>query len=121
SDDLKPYHEGVLAAIRERDPDNIAILGTPFWSQQVNQAALDPVAGDQLMYTVHFYSCDHTAVIRRQAEMAADAGLAIFVTEWGATLANGGTNGQGEVCTAEAELWHDFMDSRQISWTAWKL
>jgi endoglucanase len=118
---VKPYHEAVNAVIRERDADNIIIMGTPFWSQAVNQAADNPVAGDNLMYTVHFYSCEHQAAQRAQAEYAADRGLAIFVTEWGATVANGGTDPNGALCHEEAQLWHDFMNERQISWAAWKL
>src|SRR5690606_6261743 len=30
---LKPYHQAIISVIRERDPDNIIILGTPNWSQ----------------------------------------------------------------------------------------
>ncbi|HVZ35727.1 MAG TPA: glycoside hydrolase family 5 protein, partial [Polyangiaceae bacterium] len=53
---LKPYHIAVSGAIREKDPDNVIIMGTPTWSQNVNYAADDPVPGTNLMYTVHFYS-----------------------------------------------------------------
>jgi endoglucanase len=118
---VKPYHEAVSAVIREQDPDNIIIMGTPFWSQAVDEAAADPVAGTNLMYTVHFYSCEHGPVQRARAQNAFDAGLSIFVTEWGATAANGGTDASGPTCEDEAQLWHDFMDERGISWTAWKL
>lgn len=118
---VKPYHEAVSSVIRERDPDNIIILGTPFWSQQVNAAADDPVAGTNLMYTVHFYSCDHRGAQRQQAIDAANQQLAIFVTEWGATVANGGTDPNGTICLDEAQLWHDLMNERGISWAAWKL
>lgn len=118
---VKPYHERVVAALREVDPDNIVILGTPFWSQAVNQAADNPLAGENLMYTVHFYACEHQGTQRLQAEYASDRGLAIFVTEWGATAADGGTDPNGALCLDQAQLWHDFMNQRQISWTAWKL
>jgi endoglucanase len=118
---LKPYHQAVSAAIRERDPDNVIIMGTPVWSQNVHLAAADPVPGTNLMYTVHFYSCTHRAQQRALAQAAYDQGTAIFVTEWGATTADGGTMPQGQVCTEEAQAWHDFMDSAGISWTAWKL
>jgi endoglucanase len=121
SDVLKPYHEAVGASIRAQDPDNVIIMGTPQWSQLVNQAADDPIVGDNLMYTVHFYSCDHKAGIRNQAVYARSKQLPIFVTEWGATKADGGTDPNGMVCTDEAQLWHDFMNSENISWTAWKL
>jgi endoglucanase len=118
---VKPYHEAVSAVIRERDPDNIIIMGTPLWSQAVDQAARNPVLGTNLMYTVHFYSCDHGATQRAQAQFARSQQLAIFVTEWGATRADGGTDPNGMVCDVEAQLWHDFMNAEGISWTAWKL
>ena len=121
SEVVKPYHEAVNAAIRERDADNVIIMGTPFWSQAVDDAADDPVSGTNLMYTVHFYSCEHRAAQRAQAQYARDRQLAIFVTEWGATRADGGTDPNGEVCSDEAQLWHDFMNQQGISWTAWKL
>jgi hypothetical protein len=44
----------------------------------------------------------------------------IFVTEWGATKADGGVGGSA-VCATEADDWHDWMDANQIGWTAWKL
>jgi endoglucanase len=47
------------------------------------------------------------------------AGLPIFVTEWGATNADGGTT--GTLCLPEAQLWHDWMNQHGISWAAWKL
>ena len=118
---LKPYHEAVSAAIRQYDPDNIIIMGTPTWSQNVNQAADDPVAGTNLMYTVHFYSCTHKAAQRAQAIYAQNKGIPIFVTEWGATTASGGTEPNSQLCLQDAQDWHDFMDSAGISWTAWKL
>jgi endoglucanase len=121
SDVVKPYHERATATIRAIDPDNVIILGTPFWSQRVDTASLDPVTGTNLMYTVHFYSCTHGAAQRQQAIDAANRGVAIFVTEWGATVADGGTDPTGMLCLDEAQLWHDFMDERQISWAAWKL
>jgi endoglucanase len=118
---LKPYHEAVSAAIRAHDPDNVIIMGTPVWSQAVNLAADDPVPGTNLMYTVHFYSCTHRAAQRAQAQYAHDKGTPIFVTEWGATTADGGTSPTSQLCLDEAQLWHDFLDASGISWTAWKL
>jgi aryl-phospho-beta-D-glucosidase BglC (GH1 family) len=120
AEDFKPYHEAVIAEIRKEDEDGVIVLGTPFWSQNVDEAAADPVEGDNLMYTVHFYSCTHDAWLRDKAQTALDAGLAIFVTEWGATDAEGGVNDL-TVCDDEADRWHDFMNRNGISWAAWKL
>lgn len=118
---LKPYHEAVVAAIREVDPDNIIILGTRNWSQYVDEAALSPVTtSTNLMYTLHFYSCTHDSKIRNLGVTALKKGLPIFVTEWGATHADGGTTKNPNLCLEEAQLWHDWMNENSISWAAWK-
>jgi endoglucanase len=115
---VKPYHQAVVAAIREVDPDNLIVLGSPEWCQRPDEAAADPVAGSNLAYALHFYACSHGQGIREQGEAALSGRLALFVTEWGATGYDGGLD--GIVCEADAALWHDWMDARSISWTAWK-
>lgn len=118
--DLKKYHEAVIAAIREHDQEAVIILGTPNYSQNVEIAAQDPVTTTtNLMYTLHYYACTHTAWLRQKGDAALGAGLALFVTEWGATHADGGLD--GIVCEEEAQLWDDWMNIRNISWSAWKL
>jgi endoglucanase len=116
---LKPYHQTVVNAIRASDPDNIIVLGTPQWSQGVVEASQSPLSGTNLMYTLHFYSCTHTQWLRTAGETAMRAGLALFVTEWGASHADGGLD--GVLCDAEGQVWVDWMRTNGISWTAWKL
>ncbi|HEY3256479.1 MAG TPA: glycoside hydrolase family 5 protein [Polyangiaceae bacterium] len=118
--EIKPYHEAVVAAIRAADPDNqnVIILGTPNWSQDVDKAAADPVLGANLMYTLHFYSCTHGGGLISKAKQAVANGLPLFVTEWGATNADGGRDGL--VCQESAQAWMDFMNPRGIGWAAWK-
>ncbi|MEO3768856.1 cellulase family glycosylhydrolase [Micromonospora sp. B9E7] len=116
---IKPYHQAVVAAIRAADADNIVVLGTPTWSQDVDVAAASPVTGTNLMYTLHFYSCTHGASLRAKGDAAIRAGLALFVTEWGASNADGGLDGRA--CLPEAQSWIDWMKQNGISWTAWKL
>jgi aryl-phospho-beta-D-glucosidase BglC (GH1 family) len=120
SKQIKPYHQATVAAIRSKDPDGVVILGSRQWSQRPDEAVKDPVLGDNLMYTVHFYACDHRQPQRDEAQVAYDAGLALFVTEWAATPADGGAQNH-TVCQDEAQLWHDWMDQRNIGWAAWKL
>jgi len=117
--DVKPYHEALVGAIRAHDPDNVIILGTPNWSQYVDEAALSPVVGDNLLYTLHFYACSHDQWLRDRAEMALAGGIGLFVTEWGATAADGGLD--GVVCLDEGKIWLDWIDQHGLSWTAWKL
>ena len=117
---LKPYHQAVVNAIRAVDPDNLIVLGTPTWSQDVDVAARDPVSGSNLLYTLHFYSCTHTQSLREKGNTALSLGAALFVTEWGATDSDGGTPANPELCLDEAQLWHNWMNSNGISWAAWK-
>lgn len=119
SDTLVPYHTAIIDRIREHDPDNIVILGTPTWCQDVDDAALDPIEGTNLMYTLHFYACTHQSSLRSRANGVLRGRLPLFVTEWGATHADGGLD--GIVCEEEAQEWHDWMDRNAVSWTAWKL
>jgi endoglucanase len=118
SSQLKPYHQAVVAAIRAADPLNVIVLGTPNWSQDVDLAALDPVLGDNLMYTLHFYACDHGSWLINKAKAALAHGAALFVTEWGATKADGGLD--GTVCEVQAQACLDFMKPLGIGWAAWK-
>jgi endoglucanase len=130
---LKPYHEAAVAAIREHDPDNLIVLGNPFWSQRPNEplltgivtdAGVEPavVEGDNIMYTLHFYACTHGADVRANGQAALDAGIPVFVTEWGATTADGGILAQGgRFCEAEGTEWMDWMTENRISWAAWRL
>lgn len=86
-------------------------------------AANDPMAGDtNIMYTLHFYACSHNSLTGKlaKAEATLAMGLPIFVSEWGATAADGEAGGTG-VCASYADEWHAWMDSNNISWAAWKL
>lgn len=120
-DVLKPYHEAVVQTIREHDPDNLIILGTPRWSQAVDVAAADPLTGDNLAYTLHFYSCTHGGWLRDRAQTALDAGAALFVTEWATTHADGGTSDNPGTCLGASDTWHSWLDERKIGSAAWKL
>jgi len=115
---VKPYAEAVIAEIRKYDPDNIIIVGTPTWSQDVDIAALDPIQGyDNIMYTLHFYAGTHGQELRDKAQKAIDRGLPLFVTECGTTKATGG----GGVYEDKFLEWLSFLKKRQISWINWSL
>jgi endoglucanase len=120
---IKPYHEAVVAAIRAQDPDNPIVLGTPNWSQDVDVAAADPVAGTNLLYTLHFYACTHKQPFRDKGDLALSLGAALFVTEFGATPSDGGVvrSGDNNVCEGEASTWFAWMAQHGISGASWKL
>nr|UNG40303.1 glycoside hydrolase family 5 subfamily 2 [Leptura aurulenta] len=115
---LKPYHEAVIKTIRANDPDNVIILGTPNWSQQVDQAAADQITGQKnIMYTLHFYAGTHKQWLRDTADRAIARGLPIFVTEYGTVNADG--DGQPDV--QESRLWWDWLDQNNISYANWAI
>jgi endoglucanase len=120
---IKPYHQAVVAAIRAVDSDNLIVLGTPNWSQDVDLAAADPVAGTNLLYTLHFYACTHKQSLRDKGGKALSMGLPLFVTEFGATPSDGGVtkNGDNYVCEAETSTWFTWMAQNNISGASWKL
>lgn len=120
---IKPYHEAVVAAIRAVDPDNLIILGTPTYSQDVDVAATDPVAGTNLMYTLHFYACTHKQSLRDKGTTALSKGLPLFITEFGITPADGGVVSKNDpyVCEDEGNSWFTWMKQNNISGASWKL
>lgn len=114
---IKPYHEAVVAKIRAIDPDNLIVLGTQTWSQEVDKASRDPVKGTNLAYTLHFYAGTHRESLRGKTRTALANGAAIFVTEWG----TGEANGAGKLDEAETRRWWDFMDQNHLSWCNWSI
>ncbi len=114
---IKPWHEAMVGRIRALDPDNVIVLGTQTWSQDVDQAALDPVRGQNLAYTLHFYAGTHRGRLREKAEAALQRGVALFVTEWG----TGSADGNGKLDEAETRRWLEFMERNQLSWCNWSV
>lgn len=116
--EIKSYAEDVIPAIRAIDPDNLIIVGTPFYSQDVDAAAADPIQGyDNIAYTLHFYAGTHTGQIRGKAVTALAEGIPLFVTEWGTVDADG----DGAVATAESQTWMDFLYDNNISHANWSV
>lgn len=111
---LKPYHQELVGAIRQHS-DNIIILGTRLWSQEVEEASRDPVEGQNLAYTVHFYANTHRQGLRNKVERALANGVAIFATEWGTCDASG----DGSLDLGEAQAWLDFFGRHHISDANW--
>lgn len=114
---IKPYSEAVIAAIRQHDPDNIVVVGTRNWSQEVEEAANNPIAGTNLAYSLHFYAATHKQWLRDRAARALSKGVALMVTEFGTTEASG----DGFIDVNETRAWWKFLDDNHISWANWSL
>ena len=118
STQIKPYAEKVIAAIRKIDKDNLIIVGTQTWSQDVDKAAEDPIKNvNNLAYTLHFYAGTHKQELRDKAKKALEKGIALMVTEWGTVNANG----DGAVDKEETQRWLDFMREHQLTHCNWAL
>lgn len=114
---LKPYHEDVLASIRANDPDNIVICGTRTWSQRVDEVIGNQINDPNIAYTLHYYAATHKRELRDLAQQAVDAGVPIFVTEYGVSEASG----DGSIDVAEANSWWNFLDTNNIGWCNWSI
>lgn len=115
---VKPYAEAVIKAIRAIDPDNLIVVGTPTWSQDVDVASRNPITGfKNIAYTLHFYAGTHKQYLRDKATTALNNGIALFVTEWGSVNADG----NGGVDYAETNAWIDFMKKNNLSNANWAL
>jgi endoglucanase len=114
---VKPYAETVLAAIRQYDPDNIVIVGTPSWSQDIDAVAQDPLEDKNVAYALHFYAGTHLRSLRNKADSAIGKGLALWVSEFGTCRADG----SGPVNYKELNLWFNFMDVHKLSWCNWSV
>merc|ERR1711957_390396 len=116
--EIKPYHEEINAVIRAISP-NIIIMGSRSWSQEVEEASENPVAGVNLVYALHFYATSHGESIRSKARQAISNGVALFASEWGVCKFSGG--GDMEVNWSEVEQWMDLFTEHDISSTYWSM
>ncbi|MBD5466997.1 MAG: cellulase family glycosylhydrolase [Lachnospiraceae bacterium] len=115
---IKTYAEQVIPVIRQQDEDAIIIVGTPTWSQDVDQAAANPITGyENIMYTLHFYADTHRDSLRQKMVNAIGAGLPVFVSEFGICDASG----NGAINAAEADKWVSTMDENGVSYCVWNL
>lgn len=115
--EIKSYARSVISTIRKNDKKAVIVVGTPTWSQDVDQAAADPIKGENLMYALHFYAATHKADLRNKMTAAINKGLPVFVTEYGICDASG----NGAIAKEEANRWVQTMDEYGVSYIAWNL
>ena len=111
---VKSYALEIIPAIREHS-DNLIVVGTPTWSQDVDMASADPINDKNVAYTLHFYAGTHTDWIRQKAETALNKGIPLFVTEWGSVNADG----NGGISYESTQQWINWMNQKGISWCNW--
>ena len=82
--DVKNYSIEIIKTIRAIDPDNIILVGTPHWDQDVQLAADDPITGySNIMYTLHFYAATHSQYLRDCSRWWGSGGMTPWIESGG--------------------------------------
>lgn len=125
--EIKEYALPVIKAIRAIDPDNLIVVGTPYYSQFVDEASENPIVAadfpsnaayaDNIAYTLHFYAGSHKQQERNRAITALKNGIPLFVTEWGSV----GASGDGAFDKVESDTWMEFLYDNNISHANWSI
>jgi endoglucanase len=115
--EVKAYSIEVISAIRAIDPDNIILVGSPHWDQDVHIVADDPIRGfSNIMYTLHFYAGTHFQ-LRDRGEYAFNKGLPLFISESAGMEASG----DGPMNYDEWNKWTEWAEQKKISWITWSV
>ncbi len=117
---VKDYAMQVIPIIRKYDKNNVIVVGSPNWDQDVDIAAADPINGfSNIAYSFHFYASDnyHQEALRAKADKAIKLGLPLIITEWGV----GEASGDGEFNMQKTQIWLKWMEDNQLSWANWNI
>lgn len=114
---IKTYARRVIPVIRESSPDAVIIVGTPEWSQRLDEALKAPLEFENILYSLHFYAATHKETIRDRAEECLKAGLPVFVSECSITEATG----DGDPDMDSAEKWSKLIKEYNLSAIGWSL
>jgi len=117
-EEVKAYSVELIKTIRAADPDNIILVGSPHWDQDLNVVADDPLKGfSNLMYSMHFYAGTHKQWLRDRCDDALKKGIPIFVSE----CAGMDATGDGPIDRMELTRFITWMEKVRISWVFWSV
>lgn len=115
---IKDYSVELIKTIRAIDPDNIILVGSPHWDQDIHIVADDPITGyENIMYTCHFYAATHGRSLRERCDYALKKGIPIFISE----SAGMDASGNGPINYSEWKSWIDWCKSNKISLISWSI
>lgn len=117
---IKNYADQIVPIIRNNDPESIIIVGTPEFAARPDLVIGNPIAANNVMYTMHFYAADSWSERHQEKRMgyvseAIENGIPVFVTEFG-TQDGYGDGANDFVMSAR---WLRFLAERKISWCNW--
>ena len=116
--EVKSYSTELISTIRAIDSNNIILVGSPHWDQDINLPAEDPISGyKNLMYTVHFYAGTHKQTLRDKTDAAIAKGLPVFISESAGMQATG----NGPIDYEEWNKWIKWMEIKKLSWITWSV
>jgi endoglucanase len=115
---IHQYADSMIKVIRKYDSANIIVIGSPGYSSLGDGSwpylVDNPIQGNNLMYTYHFYAGSHGDG-HRSVFTEASKVLPLFVTEFGIQAASG----DGPCDTVATRLWMDLCDEKKVSWCNW--
>lgn len=115
---VKDYSVELIKTIRAIDPDNIILVGSPHWDQDIHLVADDPIKGyDNIMYTCHFYAGTHGKFLRDRCDYALKKGIPVFISESAGMEASG----NGPINYTEWQNWIDWCAVNKISLISWSI
>ncbi len=114
---IRSYAKTIISTIRSVNKKAIIIVGTPTWSQDVDQAAANPLNGKNIAYAFHFYASTHKQDLRNKLENAVKQGLPVIVTEFGLSEASG----NGTIDIKEANKWNTLLNRYKLGRVCWNL
>lgn len=115
---VRRYANSVIKTIRKANKKAIVIVGTPTWSQDVDQALAKPLKKyKNLAYAFHFYAGTHKSELRGKLETVLKKHLPVVVTEFGISEASG----NGSADRQEGNRWMKLLDKYGVGRVCWNL
>lgn len=116
--EVKDYSVELIKAIRSIDSNNIILVGSPHWDQDVHLVADDPILdAHNIMYTLHYYAGTHHEFLRKRGEYALSKGIPLFISESAGMEASG----DGPLNENEWQTWINWSEQHKISWVTWSV
>ena len=115
---VKQYSEELISTIRSIDPDNLILVGSSHWDQDIDSVAGNPILNQKnIMYTMHFYAGTHKKWLRDRTDAAIAKGIPVFVSE----CAGMDASGDGAIDQPEWKAFLDWMEGDKLSWIVWSV